>query len=130
MHTKCSLPSQLATLRLARFRLRLKPRETLLLPAYKGSALRGGFGQVFRRLLASEPTVALASVCSASVVPITTSLRLRPRPAASYKDARRYREMADYSDLVEFVREDAEGQLQDAEAFIQEVAKLLDEKSQ
>ncbi len=43
------------------------------------------------------------------------------------KDARRYREMADYSDLVEFAREDAEGQLQDAEAFIQEVAKLLDE---
>jgi hypothetical protein len=28
----------------------LKPRETLLLPAYKGSALRGGFGQVFRRI--------------------------------------------------------------------------------
>lgn len=50
MHTKCSLPSQLATLRLARFRLSLRPRETLLLPVYKGSALRGGFGQVFRRL--------------------------------------------------------------------------------
>ncbi len=46
------------------------------------------------------------------------------------KEARRYREMADYSDLAEFVREDAEGQLQDAEAFIQEVAKLLGEKSQ
>lgn len=42
--------SELATFRLARFRLRLKPRETLLLPAYKGSALRGGFGQVFRRI--------------------------------------------------------------------------------
>lgn len=50
MHTKCSLPSQLATFRVARFRLRLKAKETLHLPAYKGSALRGGFGQVFRRI--------------------------------------------------------------------------------
>ena len=33
---------ELATFRLARFRLRLKAKEALLLPAYKGSALRGG----------------------------------------------------------------------------------------
>ena len=46
------------------------------------------------------------------------------------KDARRYREMADYSDLAEFTREDAEGQLQDAETFIQAVAKLLGEKGE
>jgi hypothetical protein len=39
------LPSELATLRFARFRLRLKAKTALLLPAYKGSALRGGFGQ-------------------------------------------------------------------------------------
>ena len=43
-------PLELATFRLARFRLRLKAKETLYLPAYKGSALRGGFGQVFRHL--------------------------------------------------------------------------------
>jgi len=42
--------SQLATFRLARFRLRLKAKEMLYLPAYKGSALRGGFGQVFRQI--------------------------------------------------------------------------------
>ncbi len=41
---------ELATFRLARFRLRLKAKDTLLLPPYKGSALRGGFGQVFRRI--------------------------------------------------------------------------------
>jgi uncharacterized protein (UPF0332 family) len=46
------------------------------------------------------------------------------------KDARRSREMADYSDLAEFVREDAEDQIQDAEKFIQAVAKLLDEESE
>jgi hypothetical protein len=44
------LPSELATLRFARFRLLLKAKTALLLPAYKGSALRGGFGQVFRRI--------------------------------------------------------------------------------
>jgi hypothetical protein len=50
MRSEAAPPSALANLQLARFRLRLRPRETLLLPAYKGSALRGGFGQVFRRI--------------------------------------------------------------------------------
>ena len=50
MHSESDLPSELATLRFARFRLRLKAKTALLLPAYKGSALRGGFGQVFRRI--------------------------------------------------------------------------------
>jgi uncharacterized protein (UPF0332 family) len=34
------------------------------------------------------------------------------------KDARRSREMADYTELAEFSREDAEAQLADAEAFV------------
>jgi len=41
------------------------------------------------------------------------------------KDARRSREMADYSELAEFSREDAEGQIADAELFIQEVERLV-----
>lgn len=45
-----ALPAAPTTLCLARFRLRLKAKTTLHLPAYKGSALRGGFGQVFRRI--------------------------------------------------------------------------------
>ena len=53
--------------------------------------------------------------------------KVSKRLGAVLKDARRYREMADYSDVAEFAREDAEGQIQDAEAFIQEVAKLLGE---
>jgi hypothetical protein len=43
-------PAPSEAFRFARFRLRLMPRETLLLPSYKGSALRGGFGKVFRRI--------------------------------------------------------------------------------
>jgi uncharacterized protein (UPF0332 family) len=46
------------------------------------------------------------------------------------KDARRSREMADYSDVAEFAREDAEGQLQDAEMFVEAVTNLVEEKGE
>src|ERR671919_2124961 len=45
------------------------------------------------------------------------------------KDARRSREMADYTELAEFSREDAEAQIGDAEAFVAEVEKLLAKRS-
>jgi uncharacterized protein (UPF0332 family) len=41
------------------------------------------------------------------------------------KDAKRSREMADYTELAEFSREDAEAQLSEAEAFIADVEKLV-----
>ena len=41
------------------------------------------------------------------------------------KDARRSREMADYTELAEFSREDAEGQIADAEFFIREVENFI-----
>jgi hypothetical protein len=50
VRSESAFPSELATFRLARFRLQLRARDRLFLPAYKGSALRGGFGQVFRRI--------------------------------------------------------------------------------
>ncbi len=37
-------------LSLAKYRFTLQTRETLILPFYKGSVLRGGFGSVFRKL--------------------------------------------------------------------------------
>lgn len=45
------------------------------------------------------------------------------------KDARRSREMADYTELAEFSREDAEGQIADAEAFLREVESLIAKKN-
>ena len=45
------------------------------------------------------------------------------------KDARRSREMADYTELAEFSREDAEGQIADAEAFVREVETLIAKES-
>lgn len=58
----------------ARFRFTLRARDTLCLPLYKGSALRGAFGHAFRRLAcARKPTdacaaCALATVCAYSLV--------------------------------------------------------------
>lgn len=46
------------------------------------------------------------------------------------KDARRSREMADYSDVAEFAREDAEGQLQDAEMFVEAITKLIEKQGE
>ena len=41
------------------------------------------------------------------------------------KDARRSREMADYTELAEFSQEDAEGQIADAEAFLLAVETFI-----
>ena len=41
-------------LRLAHYRFRLEALEPLFLPPYKGSTLRGGFGQVFRRTVCAQ----------------------------------------------------------------------------
>ncbi len=76
--------SQLATFRLARFRLRLKAKEMLYLPAYKGSALRGGFGQVFRQIACLGANRGFGECLLDERCPITTSLRPRLLPAVSY----------------------------------------------
>ena len=40
----------LSQLALAKYRFTLRPKETLVLPPFKGSTLRGGFGFVFRKI--------------------------------------------------------------------------------
>jgi len=51
--------------------------------------------------------------------------RVRKELGAVLKDAWRYRELADYSDVADFTREEAEAQLRDAESFVEEIARLL-----
>lgn len=46
---------ELPDLRVARYRFTLKALEPLHLPPYKGSALRGGFGQTLKRLTCFNP---------------------------------------------------------------------------
>jgi len=50
-------------LRLASFRFTLEARETLHLPPYKGSVLRGGFGHVFKRTVCAQPQVKHCDGC-------------------------------------------------------------------
>jgi hypothetical protein len=45
--------------------------------------------------------------------------------AVILKDARRSREMADYTEIAEFSRQDAEEQIADAEAFVLAVENLI-----
>ena len=45
--------------------------------------------------------------------------------AVVLKDARRSREMADYTEIAEFSRQDAEEQIADAEAFVLAVENLI-----
>jgi uncharacterized protein (UPF0332 family) len=45
------------------------------------------------------------------------------------KNARRSREMADYTELAEFSREDSEVHIAEAEAFIQEVEGFIVKES-
>jgi uncharacterized protein (UPF0332 family) len=56
--------------------------------------------------------------------------RVEKQLGAVLMDARRHRELADYSELVEFSCEDAEAQLKDAEMFVEKVAMLLREKKE
>jgi hypothetical protein len=45
--------------------------------------------------------------------------------AVVLKDARRSREMADYTEIAEFSRQDAEEQIADAEAFVRAAENLI-----
>lgn len=51
--------------------------------------------------------------------------RVDKRLGVIMKDARRSREMADYTELAEFSREDAEAQIVDAEFFIRQVESVI-----
>jgi hypothetical protein len=51
--------------------------------------------------------------------------RLEKRIGAILKDAWRQRELADYSDVAEFTRDDAERLLRDAEVFVATIETLI-----
>jgi len=57
------VPDLYPDLTLSFFRFTLEARETLHLPVYKGSALRGGFGHVFKRTVCVQPQVTRCAGC-------------------------------------------------------------------
>ncbi len=118
--------------RLKRARQHLKSARDLLVNEDFADSVSRSYYAIFQAARALLAVEGLESRKHAGIVSLFNRYlvktgKVNKRFGVVLKDARRYREMADYSDLVEFAREDAEGQLQDAEAFIQEVAKLLDE---
>ncbi len=57
------MPDLYPNLTLSLFRFTLEAREPLHLPVYKGSALRGGFGHVFKRTVCVQPQVKRCDTC-------------------------------------------------------------------
>jgi len=57
------VPDLYPDLTLSVFRFTLEALETLHLPPYKGSALRGGFGHVFKRTVCVQPRVTRCDDC-------------------------------------------------------------------
>jgi len=125
----------LALSRLKRARQHLKSaRELLINEDFADSVSRSYYAifQAARALLATEQ---LESRKHSGVIALFNRYfvktgKVDKQLGVVLKDARRSREMAEYSDLAEFAREDAEGQIQDAEKFIQAVTKSVDEESE
>jgi uncharacterized protein (UPF0332 family) len=118
--------------RLKRARQHLKSARDLLVNQDFADSVSRSYYAIFQAARALLAVEGLESRKHSGVVSLfnrhfVKTGKLDKQLGAVLKDARRYREIADYSDLAEFAREDAEAQLQDAEAFIQEVEQLLDE---
>ena len=116
-------PKALALSRLKRARQHLKSaRDLLVNEDFADSVSRSSYAifQAARALLVTEQ---LESRKHSGVIALFNRYfvktgKVDKQLGMVLKDARRSREMADYSDLAEFAREDAEDQIQDAEKFI------------
>lgn len=128
-------PKALALSRLKRARQHLKSARDLLVNEDFADSVSRSYYAIFQAARALLVTEQLESRKHSGVISLFNRYfvktgKIDKQFGVVLKDARRSREMADYSDLAEFAREDAEGQLQDAEMFIQAVAKLLGEEGE
>jgi len=128
-------PKALALSRLKRARQHLKSARDLLVNEDFADSVSRSYYAIFQAARALLVTEQLESRKHSGVIALFNRYfvktgKVDKQLGMVLKDARRSREMADYSDLAEFAREDAEDQIQDAEKFIQAVAKLLDEESE
>lgn len=126
-------PKSLSLGRLQRARQHLKSARDLLLHEDWGDSVSRSYYAIFQAASALLATEQLESRKHSGVIALfnrhfVKTDRVDKQLGVVLKDARRNREMADYSDLAEFSREDAEGQLRDAEMFVEKVAALLGER--
>jgi uncharacterized protein (UPF0332 family) len=124
----------LSLARLKRSKQHLKSARDLLRNDDFADSISRSYYAVFqaaRALLALEGTESRkhSGVISLFNQHFVKTKRVDKQLGVILKDARRSREMADYTELAEFSREDADEQIADAEVFIQAVEKLIAEES-
>ena len=125
----------LASTRLRRARQHLKAARDLLVNEDFADSISRSYYAIFQAARALLATEELDSRKHSGVIALfnrhfVKTGKVDKQLGVVLKDARRSREMADYSDVAEFAREDAEGQLQDAEMFVEAITKLREEKSE
>ena len=130
MTAEGSGPKGLSLTRLRRAREHLKSARDLLDHLDFGDSVSRSYYAIFQAARALLATDELDSHKHSGVVSLfnrhfVKTGRVDKQMGVVLMDARRSREMADYSDVSEFSREDAESQLRDAEMFIDRVAQLL-----
>jgi uncharacterized protein (UPF0332 family) len=125
----------LALTRLKRARQHLKAARDLLVNEDFADSISRSYYAIFQAARALLATEQLDSRKHSGVIALfnryfVKTAKVDKQLGVVLKDARRSREMADYSDVAEFAREDAEGQLQDAEMFVEAVTNLVEEKGE
>lgn len=128
-------PKALALNRLNRARQHLKSARDLLTNEDFADSVSRSYYAIFQAARALLATEQLESRKHSGVISLfnryfVKTSKIDKQLGVMLKDARRSREMADYSDIAEFAREDAEDQLQDAETFLQAITKLLGKESE
>jgi uncharacterized protein (UPF0332 family) len=121
---------KLSLARLSRSRQHLKSARDLLRNDDFADSVSRSYYAIFQAARALMALDGLDSRKHSGVVSLFNrhfikSGKLDKHWAVVLKDARRSREMADYTDLAEFSREDAEEQVADAEAFVGAVETLI-----
>lgn len=125
----------LASTRLKRARQHLKAAQHLLVNEDFADSISRSYYAIFQAARALLAVEQLESRKHSGVIALFNRYfvktgKVDKQLGIVLKDARRSREMADYSDVAEFAREDAEGQLQDAEMFVEAVTNLLEEEGE
>ena len=116
--------------RLKRSRQHLKSASDLLLNDDYADSIGRSYYAIFQSVRALLAINGLDSRKHSGVVSLFNrhfikTGKLGKHWAVVLKDARRSREMADYTEIAEFSRQDAAEQIADAEAFIQAVESLI-----
>jgi len=120
----------LSSARLRRSRQHLKSADDLLRNNDYADSISRSYYAIFQAARALLAIEALDSRKHSGVISLFSRHFIKPGRLDKHwgvvlKDARRSREMADYTEIAEFSHQDAAEQIADAEGFIQAVERLI-----